>query len=64
MVNIALVEKGWMPVATGGDISIAAVETTRERSSAETYYGGFENWRWDWTGSGHGYVVRMETVGT
>ncbi len=63
-VNIELAGKGWTQVAKAGDVSIAAVETTREHLATETYSGGFENSRWDWTNSGHDYVVKREQVGT
>jgi hypothetical protein len=62
-VNIELGGKGWTQVATGGDVSIAAVEITREHSAVLTYYGGLENWR-DSEGSGYDYVVKREQVGT
>ncbi len=62
-VNIELAGKGWTQVARGGDVSIAAVEITREHSAVLTYYGGLENWR-DSEGSGYDYIVKREQVGT
>ncbi|MFI5118200.1 MAG: DUF4136 domain-containing protein [Terriglobales bacterium] len=62
-VNIELAGKGWTQVAKGGDVSIAAVEITREHSAVLTYYGGLENWQ-NSAGSGNDYVVKREQVGT
>jgi hypothetical protein len=46
-VNTALAAKGLMPVASGGDISIVAMEMTQNHPTLNTYYDGFGGgWRW------------------
>lgn len=46
-VNAALAAKGWTPVESGGDISIVAMEITRNQQTLNTYYDGFGGgWRW------------------
>jgi hypothetical protein len=40
-VNMALTAKGWTPVASGGDVSIIAVELTETQQSLNTFYDGF-----------------------
>ncbi|MCU1338604.1 MAG: hypothetical protein JWO19_4185 [Bryobacterales bacterium] len=46
-VNAALVSKGLTPVASGGDISIVAIEMTKNNQSLNTFYNGFGGgWRW------------------
>lgn len=62
-MNTELVGKGWTEVATGGEVSIAPAEITRDHSAVLKYYGGLENWR-DSQGSGYDYVVKREQVGT
>jgi hypothetical protein len=45
-VNMALTAKGWTPVASGGDVSIIAVELTETQQSLNTFYDGFGGgWR-------------------
>lgn len=46
-VNAALTAKGWAPVESGGDITIVAMEMTKEHQTLNTYYDGFGGgWRW------------------
>jgi hypothetical protein len=46
-VNKALTAKGWTPVASGGDVSIVAIEMTKNQQSLNTFYDGFGGgWRW------------------
>ena len=46
-VNAQLAAKGWTQVESGGDISIVALEITREQQTLNTFYDGF--------GGGWGY---------
>jgi hypothetical protein len=47
VVNTALAAKGFMPVESGGDLSIVAMEMTRNHPTLNTYYDGFGGgWRW------------------
>lgn len=46
-VSTALTAKGWMPVASGGDVAIVAMETTRNQPTLNTFYDGFGGgWGW------------------
>jgi hypothetical protein len=46
-VNAALAAKGWTQVASGGDVSIVAMETTQNQQTLNTFYDGFGGgWRW------------------
>jgi hypothetical protein len=46
-VNGALTAKGWTPVDSGGDVSIMAMEITRNQQTLNTFYDGFGGgWRW------------------
>jgi len=46
-VNAALAAKGWTQVDSGGDVSIVAVEMTRNQQTLNTFYDGFGGgWRW------------------
>ena len=46
-VNAALAAKGWTQVDSGGDISIVAIQITRNQQTLNTYYDGFGGgWRW------------------
>jgi hypothetical protein len=52
-VNAALAEKGWSQVESGGDVSIVAVEITREQQTLDTFYNGFGGgWGWRRFGGG------------
>ena len=46
-VNASLTAKGLTPVESGGDISIVAMEMTKNNRTLNTYYDGFGGgWRW------------------
>lgn len=46
-VNGALEAKGWTEVASGGDVSIVAIEMTHEEQTLNTFYDNFGGgWRW------------------
>jgi Domain of unknown function (DUF4136) len=46
-VNAALTAKGWTQVDSGGDVSVMAIEITRNQQTLNTYYDGFGGgWRW------------------
>ncbi len=46
-VNAALTAKGWTQVDSGGDVSIVAMEITRNQQTLNTFYDGFGGgWRW------------------
>ncbi len=45
-VDSTLAAKGLTPVASGGDISITAMEITKDEQTLNTFYDGFGGWRW------------------
>ena len=46
-VNSSLAAKGWSQVESGGDVSVLAMEMTKEHQQLNTYYDGFGGgWRW------------------
>ena len=46
-VNAALAAKGLTPVESGGDISVVAIEMTKNQRTLNTFYDGFGGgWRW------------------
>lgn len=52
-VNVALAAKGWTRVDSGGDVSIVAIETTRDQQTVNTFYDGFGGgWGWRHFGGG------------
>jgi Domain of unknown function (DUF4136) len=52
-VNAALAAKGWTQAETGGDVSIIAVEMTRDQQTLNTFYDGFGGgWGWRRFGGG------------
>jgi hypothetical protein len=52
-VNTALAAKGWTQVDSGGDVSIVAVEMTRDQQTLNTFYNGFGGgWGWRRFGGG------------
>lgn len=57
-VDKALAAKGWKEVPAGGDVSIVAVGTTREKPTLYTFYNGFDGWMW----GGFGDAVATTTV--
>jgi hypothetical protein len=48
-VDATLAAKGWTEVQSGGDISIVAVEITREHQTLKTFYDGLGG-HWGWQG--------------
>jgi Domain of unknown function (DUF4136) len=54
-VNAALAAKGWTQVESGGNVSIVAVEITRNQQTLNTFYDGFGGgWGWRRFGGGFG----------
>jgi hypothetical protein len=52
-VNAALAAKGWTQVDSGGDVSIVAVEITRDQQTLNTFYDGLGGgWGWRRFGGG------------
>jgi len=52
-VNGALTAKGWTQVDAGGDVSIVAIEITRNQQTLNTFYDGFGGgWGWRRFGGG------------
>ena len=52
-VNAALAAKGWTQVDSGGDVSIVAVEMTRNQQTLNTFYDGLGGgWGWRRFGGG------------
>jgi Domain of unknown function (DUF4136) len=52
-VNAALAAKGWTQVESGGDISIVAIEITRNQQTLNTIYDGLGGgWGWRRFGGG------------
>jgi hypothetical protein len=52
-VNAALASKGWTQVDSGGDVSIVAMEITRNQQTLNTFYDGFGGgWGWRRFGGG------------
>ena len=52
-VNAALAAKGWTQVDSGGDVSIVAVEITRNQQTLNTFYDGLGGgWGWRRFGGG------------
>jgi hypothetical protein len=50
-VSAALAAKGWTEVESGGDVSIMAMEMTKDHQTLNTYYDNFEGgWGWRWGG--------------
>jgi len=52
-VNAALTAKGWTQVDSGGDVSVMAMEITKNQQTLNTYYDGFGGgWGWRRFGGG------------
>lgn len=52
-VNSALAAKGWTQVESGGDVSVVAIEMTRNQQTLNTFYDGFGGgWGWRRFGGG------------
>jgi len=41
-----LTAKGWSQVPSGGDVSVVAMGTTRQKPTLRTFYDGFDSWLW------------------
>jgi hypothetical protein len=66
-VNAALTAKGWTQVDSGGDVSVVAMEITRNQQTLNTFYDGFGGgWRWRGFGGFGDATTTTETyqVGT
>jgi len=54
-VNAALAAKGWTRVSSNGDVSIVAIEMTRDQQTLNTFYDNFGGgWGWRRFGDGGG----------
>jgi Domain of unknown function (DUF4136) len=62
-VDKELAKKGWTQVPSGGDVSIVAVGTTREKPTLRTFYDGLDGWVWGGFADATTYVENYE-VGT
>ena len=52
-VNAALAAKGWTQVDSGGDVSVVAIEITRNQQTLNTFYDGMGGgWGWRRFGGG------------
>jgi hypothetical protein len=60
-VNGALTAKGWTQVDSGGDVSIVAMEITREGQTLNTFYDGFGG-GWGWRRFGGGGLGEATTT--
>lgn len=65
-VNSALAAKGWTEVESGGDVSIMAMEMTKDHQTLNTYYDNFGGgWGWRWGGGlGDGFGTSTTTEDT
>jgi len=62
-VNAALAAKGWTQVASGGDISIVAMEMTQNQQTLNTFYDGMGG-GWGWRRFGGGFGEATTTTET
>jgi hypothetical protein len=60
-VNAALAAKGWTLADSGGDVSIVAVEMTRDQQTLNTFYDGFGG-GWGWRRFGGGGLGEATTT--
>lgn len=57
-VSSTLTAKGLTQVPSGGDISIVAIEMTRDHQTLNTFYDDFGGgWGWRWGGGGFGQAT-------
>jgi hypothetical protein len=62
-VGAALTARGLTQVASGGDISIVAIEMTQEQQTLNTFYDNFGGgWGWRWGGEGFGEATTTTNV--
>ena len=62
-VTSALAGKGWTEVESGGDVSIMAMEMTKDHQTLNTYYDNFGG-GWGWRGWGGGFGDNFGTSTT
>jgi Domain of unknown function (DUF4136) len=62
-IDRELAKKGWTEVASGGDVTVMAIGTTRDQPTLQTFYDGFPGWRWGGFGEATTLVEHYE-VGT
>jgi hypothetical protein len=62
-VNAALAAKGWTQVASGGDVSIVAMEMTQNQQTLNTFYDGMGG-GWGWRRFGGGFGEATTTTET
>src|ERR1700676_4129257 len=60
-VNAALAAKGWTQVDSGGDVSIVALEITRDQQPLNTFYDGLGG-GWGWRRFGGGGFCQATTT--
>ena len=60
-VSAALAAKGWTQVNSGGDVSIVALEITRNQQTLNTFYDGFGG-AWGWRRFGGGGFAEATTT--
>jgi len=60
-VNADLAERGLSQVESGGDVSIVAIEITREQQTLNTFYNGFGG-GWGWRRFGGGGLGEATTT--
>lgn len=60
-VNVTLMAKGWTQVESGGDVSIVAMEITRNQQTLNTFYNGFGG-GWGWRRFGGGGLGEATTT--
>jgi len=60
-VHVALMAKGWTQVDSGGDVSIVAMEITRDQQTLNTFYNGFGG-GWGWRRFGGGGLGEATTT--
>jgi hypothetical protein len=62
-VGAALTARGLTQVASGGDISIVAIEMTKDQQTLNTFYDNFGGgWGWRWGGGGFGEATTTTDV--
>jgi hypothetical protein len=63
-IDAQLAAKGLTRVASGGDLTVAAIGSTREQQTLRTFYDGFPGWYWTgWDGMATS-TVDITKVGT
>jgi hypothetical protein len=64
-VDAALTKKGWTQVPSGGDVSLVAIEATKNQQTLNTFYNGFGGgWRWGGLGGEATTTTDTYKVGT